>query len=333
MEPRWSLSRVAMWYSKSYPIRGVNYLPRTAVNATEMWQRESFDIPTIAQELKWARRLGFNSLRIFLPFIVWEEDAAGMKSRLDNFLDVAADLGFRSVPVFFDDCAFSGAEPRLGKQPDPVPGIHNSRWTPSPGTRFSEVESGPQTALRAFVQETIASLMSDSRILMWDLYNEPGNGGRDGQTQWLVDRAFDWAREVNPSQPLTSGIWRDFDSINSRKLLDLSDVLSFHFYEDLEDGTWQFLRALLTTCERPAVCTEMLNRLANNTFERFLPILDTGRMGWFSWGLVAGRTQTYLPWNFQPGDEASRFWQHDLLYADGSVYDAAEARLLSSALT
>ena len=44
---RWQPERAWQWYREAEPVQGVNYLPRTAVNATEMWQRETFDPETI----------------------------------------------------------------------------------------------------------------------------------------------------------------------------------------------------------------------------------------------------------------------------------------------
>ena len=40
---------------------------------------------------------------------------------------------------------------------------------------------------------------------MWDLYNEPGNEGLLGNALPLLREVVGWAREVEPSQPLTVG--------------------------------------------------------------------------------------------------------------------------------
>lgn len=52
----WSMEKAWAWYKGLRPIRGCNYLPRTAVNDTEMWQSETFDPKTIDQELGWAEQ-------------------------------------------------------------------------------------------------------------------------------------------------------------------------------------------------------------------------------------------------------------------------------------
>jgi hypothetical protein len=52
------------------------------------------------------------------------------------------------------------------------------------------------------------------------------------------------------------------------------------------------------------------------------------KVGWYQWGLVAGRTQTYYHWGSKPGTPPPTIWQHDLLHADGTPYDPGEIELL-----
>ena len=71
MHTQWSESQAQAWYQQHGWACGFNYLPRSAVNWTEMWQAETFDAATIDQELAWAHNYGYNALRTNLPFIVW----------------------------------------------------------------------------------------------------------------------------------------------------------------------------------------------------------------------------------------------------------------------
>lgn len=43
MSEIWSPQQAADWYKGVSPIVGCNYLPRTAVNSTDMWQAGSFE--------------------------------------------------------------------------------------------------------------------------------------------------------------------------------------------------------------------------------------------------------------------------------------------------
>jgi hypothetical protein len=321
----WTVEQATEWYRRTPPIRGCNYLPRTAVNDVEMWQAETFDPETIDQELGWAQAIGHNGIRVFLQHAVWAHDPASFQERFDRFLAIAERHGIRTMPVLFDDCAFGGKAPQLGKQLDPVPGVHNSRWVPSPAL-IAVTDRAAWPSLRQYVAALVGAFARDARVLIWDLYNEPGNSEMHEKSLPLVEAAFDWARAAAPAQPLTCGPWEKFDSPMSGRLAELSDVVSFHAYDaagKVEERIKFFARA-----GRPVICTEWLNRGSGNSFAALLPVFARHRVGWYQWGLVAGRTQTYLAWSSKPGDAAPALWQHDLLHPDGKPFDAEEIELI-----
>ncbi len=324
---QWSQEKAWRWYKNIGPIRGCNYLPRTAVNMTEMWQEDTFDPETIDQELGWAERAGYNSVRVFLQYLVWQDDANGLKKRIDKFLAIADKHNIGTMLIFFCDCSFAGKEPYLGKQDAPISGVHNSQWVPSPGLkRVTDRSCWPD--FEKYVKDIVGSFGSDRRVLIWDLYNEPGNSGMGNKSLPLVEAAFQWARSTNPSQPLTVGAWANFKSSMSERLMALSDIVSFHGY----DGPGG-LNAKIKICkrfQRPVLCTECLRRQVGNTFEAFLPIFSENRIGWYNWGLVAGRTQTYMHWGSKKGDPMPEVWQHDIFYPDGKPYDPEEIKLIQS---
>jgi len=316
----WGKDRAWEWYRQAGAVRGCNYLPRSAVNTTEMWQAETFDPRTIAQEFGWAKDAGFNSVRVFLQYVVWEADAAGLKERIGDLLAAAAKNGLSVTLVLFCDCAFAGKEPCLGKQDEPVPGVHNSGWVASPGLK-RVVDKSAWPGLEKYVKDIVGSFGQDQRVLLWDLYNEPGNSNMNEKSLPLVEATFAWARAARPSQPLTMGPWADFQSRLSRRMLALSDVVSFHGYDDGPG-----LEAKLRICEgsgRPVICTECLRRQCS-PFGVFLPVFARHGVAWYSWGLVAGRTQTYMPWGSKKGDPPPVLWQHDVLHPDGKPFEAKE---------
>ena len=325
MTEQWSPEKANDWYASIDPIRGCNYLPRTAVNSTEMWQAESFDLDTIAEELAWAGAAGFNAVRVFHQFLVWQDDPDGLKGRINQFLDIASSCGIKAMFILFDDCAFAGKEPYLGKQDEPVPYTHNSGWTPSPGlTRVDDRAVWPE--LKDYVVDIVGSFADDDRVQIWDLYNEPGNSDLGERSLPLVEAAFAWAREAGARQPLTTSIFRLHDEYEmEERILELSDLTSFHHYG--ETG----VEAVIQRCQaygRPVLCTEWLRRVVGQTVELILPIFARERVGWYNWGLVAGRTQTYLDWRREFNSPDSKTWQHDIFHADGSPYDQAEIELI-----
>ena len=325
---RWTSEQAHTWYREAGSIRGCNYLPRSAVNMTEMWQAETFDPVTIDQELGWAQLAGYNSVRIFIQYLVWEDDPVGMKARLDRFLSIADRHEISTMIILFCDCAFSGREPYLGPQADPVPGVHNGQWVPSPGfERMTNPDTYPD--LERYVKELVGRFAADPRVLIWDLYNEPGNTEMGEKSLPLLDAVFNWAREAGATQPLTTGpwMWNVYTDTVSQRAMDLSDVISFHYYQSAD-----LIDDYLAACEaygRPVLCTEWLRRQHGNTFASILPIFQEHNIGWYHWGWVAGRTQTYLSWESEAGDPDPETWQHDMLQPDGTPYDPVEIELVN----
>lgn len=312
----WPVAKARAWQERQSWLCGFNYVPSTAVNSTDMWQRETFDLPAIERELAWAKAIGLNACRVFLQFLVWQSDRADVIERIHQFLDVAHGNGISTMFILFDDCAFAGKEPYLGPQDEPSLGVHNSGWTASPGhSRVVNREYWP--CLRDYVRDILGYFAEDERVLCWDLYNEPGNNTKE-ESLPLLCAAFEWAREVNPSQPLTSGVWSPDLLQHNEFVCAASDVISFHQY-----STHQNLTAMieqLRRFERPILCTEWMARQFESTFETHLPLFKEANVGCYCWGLVQGRTQTHFPWGSEPGAAEPQLWFHDILHPDGRPY-------------
>ncbi|MHC4249358.1 MAG: glycoside hydrolase 5 family protein [Planctomycetota bacterium] len=326
-ESRWTPERAREWYDRAGAIRGANYLPRSAVNTTEMWQADTFDPATVDQELGWAESAGYNGVRVFLQYIVWRDDPDGFKQRVAEFLSIADSHGIGTMLVLFCDCSFAGKEPYPGRQDEPAPGVHNSGWVPSPGLELV-TDRAAWPGLERYVKDVVGAFADDRRVIIWDLYNEPGNSRMGEKSLPLVEATFAWAREAEPGQPLTTGVWNAFDGRMSGRIMALSDVVSFHGY----DGPAGVL-AKIDACAkhgRPVLCTEWLCRQSGNTFENILPLFAEHRVGWYHWGLVAGRTQTYMPWGSERGAPMPDVWQHDVFQEDGKAYDAAEMEMVAA---
>ncbi|MDD4389054.1 MAG: cellulase family glycosylhydrolase, partial [Bacilli bacterium] len=280
----WPKEKAWDWYNKHDYIIGVNYNPRYAVNSTEFWQKATFDIEIIKQELSWAKQYGYNSVRVFLQYLLWENDSIIFKKHFSQFLECAASLNISVTPVLFDDCAFAGLEPYLGKQSPPKPLLHNSGWTPSPGEKYTN-NLNTYNLLRAYVEDIVFSFKNDKRILMWDLYNEPGNSKRGSKSLYLLEKAFEWARACRPNQPLTAGFWGVLNgaAVNDTyfvdlKALELSDIITFHHYAD-EIATKKTI-SILQELDYPIICTEWLARVFfNSRVDNILLLFDELNVG------------------------------------------------------
>jgi hypothetical protein len=326
---RWSAEKANDWYSSRPWLVGCNFIPSNAINQLEMWQAETFDPATVERELAWAAGIGFNTIRTYLHDLAWEVDPAAFKQRLDCFLDIAARYGIRPIFVLFDDCWNSN--PRIGVQPTPQAGIHNSGWMQSPGVGV--VNQGPSAwgRLEDYVKDVLSSFADDERILLWDLYNEPGNSKNGDKSLPLLMAVFEWARAINPCQPLTAGLWFDNEKLNEFQLA-ASDVITFHHY--WEPHKLKSEIAKLKATGRPVICTEWLARTCGSLVSTNLPVFVEEKVGCLNWGLVAGKTNTIFPWKevvdpSQVDDLHAQPepWFHDLLRPDGMPFDPVEIEL------
>lgn len=322
---RWTRERIWRWWDEVGVIRGVNYIPSTAVNSTEMWMKETFDPDTIDKELAEAKGAGFTAVRVVLQQAVWAADPDGFLDRFDKFLDLASSHGLTVVPVLFDDLNRAGREPFVGPQEAPVPGLNNARWTPCPGaSAVTDMTRWPN--LEEYTRRMVDRYKRDERILYWDVYNTAGNAGLWADSLPLMDAAIDWVRAENPRQPVAVPAWRDFGSPMSTHKLDRSDLITFHTFENAELVSAQL--QLMQRFNRPIVVSDWLMRQRGSTFEKILPVFSTHGVGWFNRGLVRGRTQQWVQDEAFADPEQSEVWQHDVLKTDGEPYDAREIELI-----
>lgn len=319
-ESRWSAERAAAWGAEQPWLVGCNFIPSTAINQLEMWQADTFDPATIDRELGWAADMGMNVVRVYLHDLAWYQDPEGFKARIGQFLALADSHGIRTMFVFFDDCW--NEDPKPGKQPEPRPSVHNSGWVQSPGKAVAG-EPEHWGRLEAYVKDISGAFARDTRVLCWDLYNEPGNSGYGEKSLPLLQRAFEWARSTRPIQPLTVGLWTDNEALN-RFQLDASDIITFHNYGDADSLARDIER--FQAFGRPVICTEWLRRGASEVASS-LPLFQHHGVGCINWGLVSGKTQTIYAWGTEEGAPEPERWFHDLLHPDGTTYDPAEIAL------
>lgn len=340
---RWTEKAAQDWYAKQPWLVGSNYIPADAINELEMWQSETFDPQRIDLELGWAESIGLNTMRVFLHDLPWQQDPEGFRKRIDTFLQISSKHHIRPLFVLFDSCW--DPNPQLGKQREPRPGVHNSGWVQSPGAKALQ-DPTQVPRLEKYVKGVVGAFADDPRILGWDVWNEPDNGNgselkdfkseaKTGIVLSLLPRVFEWARATHPTQPLTSGVWKG-DWSSPEKLgpmekiqIELSDVISFHNYDKPEEFEKRVL--WLQQFHRPILCTEYMARSNGSTFQGTLPIARKYRVAAINWGFVAGKTQTYLPWDSWQHpyiDHQPAVWFHDIFRANGEPYDKNEVTFI-----
>lgn len=322
----WSTQKASQWYEKNPWLSGCNFQPSTAINQLEMFQAETFDPTTIDRELGWAQQLGFNTMRVYLHHLLWTTDNAGFKKRLDQYLTISSKHGIRTIFVFFDDCWNDTYAP--GKQPTPKPGIHNSGWVRDPGTM---IYHHPDTlkVLERYVKDIMSTFGKDERVLLWDLYNEPGNNKQFDKSLPLLKSVFAWARAVNPSQPVSAGIWNgdeNFKNLNAFQIAN-SDVITYHNYRYVDNH--KMMIDSLKKYNRPLICTEYMARRNGSLFQIIMPILKQNKVGAINWGFVAGKTNTIFAWNTPvTNGEEPELWFHDILRQNGTPFSEDEVKVI-----
>jgi len=341
----WTNEEANAWYEgQAWPV-GSNFSPSTSINQLEMWQAETFDTTTINRELGWAADLGFNTVRVYLHDLVYEQDSAGFLDRMDTFLKIAANHQIKPLFVFFDSCW--DPYPKLGKQRDPKPHVHNSGWVQSPGADVLQ-DTTQYPRLENYIKGVVSHFAQDERILGWDVWNEPNNPNtssygkvelkdKDEHVLPLLQKTFEWARSANPMQPLTSGLWDGGDWADEAALtsiqkvqLEESDIISFHNYDD--PASFEARIKQLQKYNKPLLCTEYMARPNKSTFEGSLPIAKKYKVGAYNWGFVAGKTQTIYAWDSWGKTYTSEptIWFHDILRKDGTPYNEKEVQFIKS---
>ena len=322
----WTKEQANQWYQKWGWLRGCNFQPSTAINQLEMWQAETFDPATIDRELGWAAAIGMNCMRVFLHHVAWEVDREGFKKRMAQYLNIADKHGISTIFVFFCDCW--NATYLAGIQPEPKPGIHNSGWVRDPGDLLFEK---PELIdlLETYMKDILTTFKDDKRIALWHLYNEPGNSNYGEKSLNLLEKSFEWAWAVNPSQPLSAPVWNNRLSNLNKFLIEHSDIISYHEYRDL--ATHQHTVDTLKRYGRPMICSEYMARHFNSKFQEIMPMLKDEKIGAINWGLVAGKTNTNFKWGEPLPDMIEPpLWFHDIFRKDGTPYSQEEVNVIKS---
>ena len=354
LEKRWSEQRAWDWQKENGWMVGTNFNPSNSINQLEFWQEDTYDLVTIEKELEWSAELGMNLHRVYLHNLLWDQDSLGFLKRIENYLKIADNKNIKTLFVLFDDCWHPA--PKLGKQPAPKPFVHNSQWVQAPGALILG-DSLRHKELKSYVKGVISNFADDKRVVGWDIYNEPGNEALNlkGHNKFeikenkhiftlsLIKKAFKWAREVNPSQPMTSCIWKasgkdknwsKLDSLSdlSRFAISNSDVISFHTYGNIEEMRLRVEQ--LEKYNRPILCTEYLARGQGSTFQEILPLLKEKQISAINWGFVAGKTNTIFPWSSweEEFDSLPKIWHHDVYLPDKTPYDQNEIDFIKEIL-
>ena len=348
---RWSKERIWEWYNSRPWLRGCNYMSADCANRIDQWQELGFEerFKTTEEELKLMQETGFNTVRLIIEYVVWKEEHDGFMERFERYISLCAKYGISCMIVLANDCMPPKTEfwkmPCLGEQQydwgyhgGKKQSQHGAHTEPAPHFYLDEEES--REDYFRMVEEIVTRYKNDERICIWDVYNEPGHSRRQNITLPNLKRMFEIVRACEPSQPLTAGLFKISGDENiplndvEQYALDNSDIVSYHFYRDYNEHIKIIKR--LKKEGRPIMNTEWLGRCLGNDIFSLFPLFYLEKIGCYNWGFVAGKYQTYEPWEktwqlYESGENTNvdfTKWFHDLYRPNHRPYDPKEIELI-----
>ena len=348
----WTKERAWEWYNAQPWIRGCNYMPASAANRYDMWQTWDSErrFAEMDRELALAASIGFNTVRVIIAedngFAVWCEDRAGYMRNLERFLALCGKHRIRAILCLGNDCSRPKelwSAPKPGPQPYDV-GYHGGRKKSQHGSFPGAVGyiSADDPALRPkffeMCGEVMAKYKDDGRILFWNIWNEPGNNRRGKVSAPLVKEMFELAWKTGVTQPCAADIWRGKADPGMETAEGIaaawSDIVSYHCYGALPSQI-AFAKNLRAKLGRPMINTEWLARISGCDVQDCYPFFAQENIGCTCWGFVAGKYQTYEPWESMwrkvekgyRGYEMTK-WFHDLFRPSLRPYDPEEIDII-----
>lgn len=293
-------------------IKGAVYSPTNTVNYLEWWQ--NYDANVVNRELSYAQTYGINTLAVYLHYLHWENNAADLLTKFENFLQLANNHGMKVTPIFFDDCW--DPNPHLGDQGAPIVGRHNSRWVQSPGAPVKDAYyTAYKAKVRNYVQDVVNAHKTDNRILFWEQQNEPGcnsGGAQKAMNVILMNDARIAIKDTGTTIPVGS------PSVQQWEPWYFSDFFSFHPYDAAYSGPYG-----------PTVLnSETMNR-GSQTVPGIVSNYGGRNTGYIMWEFGIGRSNTRFPWGSPDGAPEPATPFHGIVYPDGHPWAVADVVALN----
>ena len=349
MNRRWTTERANKWYEKQGWLRGCNFIGSDCANRLDMFQSFGCEekLRTADRELALAKKIGFNSVRIWANFDVYYSEPDTYFEIFERYISLCHKHGQKVMLVITHEEDLprgDSFEPKPIGEQSYAAGYHQGRFPLTdeqkalPVRHYYEYPELRETFLQ-FVRESIERYKNDERIIAFNLYNEPGITLGEDRSAAVLDAVYKIAREIDPIQPLTVDVWRGFvngkpKTEGQKRALDMSDIISFHSYLSYIQLVEEI--SILRQENRPIFLTEWLHRINKNNIFEIYPLLYITGVSNYCWGFVVGKTQTNEPWEdiwdkYYSGDDWGfdfTKWQHDLFRPNLRPYDPRELEVI-----
>lgn len=253
------------------------------------------DVETTIRELGYGKRLGINSVRIWLSYRAYEKEGQGYIDRLVTFVRTCHSQGVSVVPILFN-----------GNGLDPA--ILEEDFTPR-GEKFCAA--------------VVEALHDEPGLLMYDIMNEPPCNdlilrAPDEETKqtwyqkiWVFVRRYcQYVKGLDSVNAITVGNWLSVDMETSA---DLVDVLSYHDYSPTLKGVRENAERALAVgkkWDKPVINNETCCIARANPYDTVIQVMDEYGIPWYVFNLMI-----------------RGYWNdvHGIFYPDGTVRDPAIA--------
>ena len=226
---------------KCSDVRGFNYSGSWGTSGLDLWQHHEHG--TMAVEIARGKRYfpKWNVCRWWLSEGSFQRSPERFLANFDAGLSILAQHEILVIPLLFNrwrdpTCDFGGVPLEYI-----VPGLSNAAGSIDDLFTCAGADWPREPALierlhRSYLEAVVGAYKDDTRVLIWDLCNEPlmgpyvedaSNPMRVGEIRWLT-WCYETCKRVGATQPLTIG------NYPGRTVLELtepiSDILSFHPY-------------------------------------------------------------------------------------------------------
>ena len=253
------------------------------------------DEAALRRHLGYGKRLGINSVRIWLSYKEFANEGAGYVDALRQYIRVCDSEGVTVMPILFN-----------GNGIDPA--ILEEAFLPEGET---------------FAKAIVEGVKDEPGLIMWDIMNEPpcnplileapSQEVKDGWYAkiWKFVRHFcKFVKGLDPVNAITVGNWLAVDMESSA---DLVDVLSYHDYSTTLKGVTDAAELALSVGKKygkPVINNETCCIARANPYDTVIQKMNELHIPWYVFNLMI-----------------EGYWNdvHGIFYEDGTVRDPAIA--------
>lgn len=256
-------------------LRGFSVVPSWGARIEDAWW--FYDGGRFREEVALAKSVHANCIRLWIEFTAWMADPEKVTERFFDAIKAIDEQGMKTMPVLFNRW-------------------HDNKW--DYGGQYIEDLSRDWRPKLEYVRTLVKPLITDPRILIWDLCNEPNasNLGEDWSRREFefLKQVAATVRECGVRQPVTMGT---MTGTNIETYSPLCDVLCAHPYTHTPADLKTQIDSFHAICQKTGKIMLVnecipgsLNDQRRGEVARFYTqMLTEAGFGWMGWALREGK--------------------------------------------